>query len=114
MPIFGAAYAAPNIGTTILYCFRSLSTALSSAENSRIQVLFKAFSVIFQYFSRQIYFSRNFQESRLNRSTFQALANPVNWPTSMRGSRNFRQGGGGPGQSDKKSSDSFFFFFFFF
>ena len=29
---------------------------------------------------------------------------------SMRGSRNFRQGG--PGQSDKKSSDVFFLFFF--
>ena len=32
---------------------------------------------------------------------------------TMRGSRNFRQGGG-PGQSDKKSSDNVFFFFFFF
>ena len=30
---------------------------------------------------------------------------------TMRGSRNFRQGGWGPGQSDKKSSDVFFFFF---
>ena len=32
--------------------------------------------------------------------------------SSMRGSRNFRQGG--PGQSDKKALTAFFFFFFFF
>ena len=34
--------------------------------------------MIFQYFSRQIYFSRTFQESPLNSSTFQACVNPVN------------------------------------
>ena len=43
VPLFGAAYAAPNIGTTILYWFRSLSTVLSPTENSKIQGLFKAF-----------------------------------------------------------------------
>ena len=43
LPIFGAAYAAPNKGTTILYWFRSLSTVLSPTENSRIQGHFKAF-----------------------------------------------------------------------
>ena len=32
--------------------------------------------MIFQYFSRQISFSRTFQESPLNSSTFQACANP--------------------------------------
>ena len=32
--------------------------------------------MIFQYFSRQIYFSRTFQESPLYSSTFQACANP--------------------------------------
>ena len=32
--------------------------------------------VIFQYFSRQISFSRTFQERPLNSSTFQACANP--------------------------------------
>ena len=32
--------------------------------------------MIFQYFSKQIYFSRTFQESPLNSSTFQACANP--------------------------------------
>ena len=51
VPIFGAAYAAPNKGTTIFYWFRSLSTVLSSTENGRIQGLFKAFewfSVLFK------------------------------------------------------------------
>ena len=43
MALFGAAYAAPNIGTTILYWLSSHSTVLSPTENSRIQGLFKAF-----------------------------------------------------------------------
>ena len=30
VPLFGAAFAAPNKGTKILYGFRSLSTVLSS------------------------------------------------------------------------------------
>ena len=41
--LFGAAFAAPNKGTTILYSFRSLSTVLSSTENRKIQGLFKVF-----------------------------------------------------------------------
>ena len=41
--LFGAAFAAPNKGTTILYSFRSLSTLLSSTEDRRTQGLFKAF-----------------------------------------------------------------------
>ena len=62
VPIFGAAYAAPNKGTTILYWFRSLSTVLSPTQNSRIQGLFKAFEwfsstfqgrFIFKDFSRK-------------------------------------------------------------
>ena len=43
VPLFGAAIAAPNKGTTILFSFRSLSTVKSSTENRRIQGLFKAF-----------------------------------------------------------------------
>ena len=46
VPVFGAAFAAPaapNKGTTILYCFRSLSTVLNPTEIRRIQGLFKAF-----------------------------------------------------------------------
>ena len=55
-------YAAPNLGTTILYWLRSQSKVLSPAENSRIQglsrllsdipVLFKA-NLIFNDFSRK-------------------------------------------------------------
>ena len=43
VPLFGAAFAAPNKGTAILYSFRSLSTVLSSTENRQIQGLFKEF-----------------------------------------------------------------------
>ena len=52
VPLFGAAFAAPNKGTTILYRLRSLSTVLSPTENSRIQVLFKA-DLILKDFSRK-------------------------------------------------------------
>ena len=43
VPLFGAAFAAPNKGTTIFYLSRSLSTVLSSTEKKRIQGLFEAF-----------------------------------------------------------------------
>ena len=33
--------------------------------------------MLFKYFSRQILFSRTFQDSPVNSSTFQACANPV-------------------------------------
>ena len=76
MPLFGAAYAAPNIGTTISYWFRSLSTVLSPTENSRIQGLSRFLSDFPVHFEAGK-FSRTFQESPLNLSTFQACANPV-------------------------------------
>ena len=44
---------------------------------SVFQVLFKA-NFIFKYFSRQILFSRTFQDSLVYSSTFQACANPGN------------------------------------
>ena len=50
VPLFGAAFAAPNKGTTNSYWFRSLSTVLDSTENRRIQGLLSDFSVL----SRQI------------------------------------------------------------
>ena len=43
MPLFGAAYAAPDRGTTILYWFRSPKTQLNPPVNGIIQGLFKAF-----------------------------------------------------------------------
>ena len=61
-PLFGAVFAAPNKGTTILYRFRSLSTVLSPSECKKIEdfsrplsdfpVLFKA-DLIFKDFSRK-------------------------------------------------------------
>ena len=62
MPIFGAAYAAPNIGTTILYRLSFLSTVLRSKKIvefkdfsrllSDFPVLFKE-GLIFKDFSRK-------------------------------------------------------------
>ena len=39
--LFGAAYAAPNKDTTVLYQFRPPLTVFSPTENSKIQGLFK-------------------------------------------------------------------------
>ena len=71
MPLFGAPFAAPNKGRAIL----SINSVKSyrKEQNSRS---FQGIWVIFQYFSRHIQFSRTFQESSLNSSTFQACANP--------------------------------------
>ena len=41
--LFGAAFAAPNKGRTILYWFRSPSTVLNTTVDNKIQGLFKAF-----------------------------------------------------------------------
>ena len=51
VPLFGAAYAAPNKATTISYRFSSPKTLLNPPVNGKIQGLFKAFecfSIIFQ------------------------------------------------------------------
>ena len=72
MPLFDAAYAAPNIGTTNLYLFSSLSTVLSPKGNSRKGRLLSDFLVLF----KADLISMSLQESPLNSSTFQACANP--------------------------------------
>ena len=77
VPIFGAVYAAPNIDATILYCFRSQKTLLNPPVNGKIQGLFKAFESFSKYLSRQILFSRTFQDSVVYSSTFQECANYV-------------------------------------
>ena len=47
VPLFGAAYAAPNKGTTILYWFRPPKNGVeSSCKYSKIQGLFNAFECI--------------------------------------------------------------------
>ena len=53
VPLFGAAFAAPDKGTTILYWFKSPNTVLNPPVNGKIQRLFKAFEC-FQVFSRQV------------------------------------------------------------
>ena len=63
VPLFGAAFAAPNKGTTILYWFRSLSTVLSSTENRRIQGLFKAFEWFSSTFQGRFNFQRLFKKA---------------------------------------------------
>ena len=77
VPLFGAAYAVPNKSTTILYWFRPPKTVLNPFANGKIQGFFNAFWVFFKYFSRQVLFSRTFQDSLVYSSTFQACANPA-------------------------------------
>ena len=76
MPLFGAAYAAPNKDTTILYCFRSQKQVLNPPVNGKIQGLFKFFLCVFQVLFKANLISRTFQASPVNSSTFQACANP--------------------------------------
>ena len=45
VPLFGAAYPAPNKSTTILYWFRSPKTVLIPSVNGKIEGLFKDLSV---------------------------------------------------------------------
>ena len=75
MPIFGAAYAAPNKGTTILYWFRSLSTVLSPTENSRIQGLFKAFEWFSSTFKSDLIF-KDFLKKPSKFKYFSSLCEP--------------------------------------
>ena len=72
VPLFGAAYAAPNKGTTLLYKLRSPKTVLNHPIKSKIQGLFKAFECFSSTFQGKF----NFQDSPVYSSTFQACANP--------------------------------------
>ena len=56
VPLFGAAYAAPNKGTLILYCFRSPKALLNPPINGKIQGLFKAFECFSSTFQGIFYF----------------------------------------------------------
>ena len=72
VPLFCAAYAAPNKGTTILYWFRPPKTMLNPLANGKIQGLFKAVECFSSTFPGKFYF----QDSPVYSSTFQACANP--------------------------------------
>ena len=61
MPLFGAAFAAPNKGTTILYLFRSPKTLLNLTVNGKIQGLFKAFECFSSTFQGKFYFQGFFK-----------------------------------------------------
>ena len=63
VPLFGAAFAAPTKGKTILYWFRSLSTVLSSTENRRIQGIFKAFECFSCTFQSRFNFQGLFKKA---------------------------------------------------
>ena len=61
VPSFGAEYAAPNKGTTILYWFRPKKTELNPLANGNIQVLFKAFECFSSTFQGKFYFQGLFK-----------------------------------------------------
>ena len=61
VPLFGAAYAAPNKGTTILYSSRSPKTLLNPSVNGKIQGLFKAFECFSSTFQGKFHFQGLFK-----------------------------------------------------
>ena len=65
VPIFGAAYAAPNKGKTILFWFRSLINSAKSytTENKRIQGLFKVFELFSSTFQGRFNFHGLFKKA---------------------------------------------------
>ena len=73
VPLFRAAYAAPNNGTTILYPFRSPKAALNPPVNGNIQGLFKAF----ECFSSTVQCKFNFQGVFKTVLYIQVLFKPV-------------------------------------
>ena len=79
MPLFGAAYAAPNKGTTILYWFRS-QKLLNPPVSGKIQGLFKAFECFSSTFVGKFNFQGLFMTVLYIQvtGTFQACANPKN------------------------------------
>ena len=73
MPLFGAAYAAPNKDITILYWFRSLKTVLNTPVNGKILELFKAFECFSSTFQGKF----NFQGLLKTVLYIQVLLKPV-------------------------------------
>ena len=61
VPLLGAAHAAPNKGTTILYRFRSPKTLLNPPVNGKIQGLFKAFECFSSTFQGKLSFQGLFK-----------------------------------------------------
>ena len=61
VPLFGAAYAAPNKGTTILYIPQNTVELLNPPVNGEIQGLFKAFLVFSSSLQGKFYFQGLFK-----------------------------------------------------
>ena len=59
--LFGAAYAAPNKGTIILYWFKPSKNSVESHENGKIQGHFKAFECFSSTFQGKFYFQGLFK-----------------------------------------------------
>ena len=75
VPLFGAAYAAPNKGTTILYWFRPPKTVLNPLANCKIQGLFKAFECFSSTFQDKFYFQGLSRQSNIFKY-FSSLCEP--------------------------------------
>ena len=77
VPLFGAAFGAPNKGTTILNWFRSLKTVLNLPVNGKIQgiVMERPLSV-FQVLFKANFISNDFL-TVLYIQVIQACASPV-------------------------------------
>ena len=76
VPLFGAAYAAPNKGTTILYWFRSPKTQLNPPVNGKIQGLFKAFESAFQVLFKTHLIFKDFSRQSCIFKYFSSLCEP--------------------------------------
>ena len=74
VPLFGAAYAAPNKGITILYWFRPPKSVLNPLANGKIQGLYKAFEDFSSTFQGKFYFQGLFKTVLYNLVLFK----PVN------------------------------------
>ena len=61
VPLFGAAYAAPNKGTAILYRLSSPKTVFNPPINGKIQGLFKAFKCLSSTFQGKFNFQGPFK-----------------------------------------------------
>ena len=75
VPLFGAAYAAPNKDTTILYWFRSPKTVLNNPVNGKIQGLFKAFECFSSTFQGKFNFQGLFKTVLYIQVLFPGLIN---------------------------------------
>ena len=90
VPLFGAAYAAPNKGTTILYWFRPPKTVLNPLGNGKIQGLFNAFVCFSSTFQGKFYFQGPFKTVMYIQVLFKPVRTLIIHNQTM-GLQNFRR-----------------------